>query len=567
MPNSSDQKIKQNLLLEIVILLLLQISIFIIFIIVNFSLQGFEDNLFPFFIVFGLFIFIVLYLLARLYFFWKKPSQSKHFIFRLLHRNSIMCIMLFFWFIYINLFYAWLIKTPNVTVKLCGSVTLGEKFAPHFIEAIASDHGANKIKKSDNKDKNNITIDANFPNTKDKKDNPFQGLVRFIVDYDGTKDGIEKLKQNKCDIALASEDVDTSVNNFDNVNLGRDAIAIIINDNNETPNNFQSQQIKSILENKQYNNEQWQVFCRENSGTTDTIINKLNLEKELFYKNCNKVTANKQMWDKVTTTNKDSKPSIGYLSYSFLVDKPDSDRKKYLTTIDNEKTVNLLSNYFKDKDKDTDNLDDIYFINKKYKVNRELSFYTQKNSNSTQLKDIVNFLKEETKISGQNILKSEGFVSVSLDGISVSLDGITANQNPKDKKDKQYTRETMKKIYKIIRQRDKPIYTQNFLENYTTIDNQEDLQKWLLTQNNNTEFVLIGHASPVGSPRYNLGLSLQRTEYIENILLNNGYQNVKIYPFGNEYPSDPSENSARVEIYYLKEIEEIYKTINSATNQ
>jgi ABC-type phosphate transport system substrate-binding protein len=475
--------------------------------------------------------------------------------------------MLFFWFIYINLFYAWLIKTPNVTVKLCGSVTLGEKFAPHFIEAIASDHGANKIKKSDNKDKNNITIDANFPNTKDKKDNPFQGLVRFIVDYDGTKDGIEKLKQNKCDIALASEDVDTSVNNFDNVNLGRDAIAIIINDNNETPNNFQSQQIKSILENKQYNNEQWQVFCRENSGTTDTIINKLNLEKELFYKNCNKVTANKQMWDKVTTTNKDSKPSIGYLSYSFLVDKPDSDRKKYLTTIDNEKTVNLLSNYFKDKDKDTDNLDDIYFINKKYKVNRELSFYTQKNSNSTQLKDIVNFLKEETKISGQNILKSEGFVSVSLDGISVSLDGITANQNPKDKKDKQYTRETMKKIYKIIRQRDKPIYTQNFLENYTTIDNQEDLQKWLLTQNNNTEFVLIGHASPVGSPRYNLGLSLQRTEYIENILLNNGYQNVKIYPFGNEYPSDPSENSARVEIYYLKEIEEIYKTINSATNQ
>jgi ABC-type phosphate transport system substrate-binding protein len=466
--------------------------------------------------------------------------------------------MLFFWFIYINLFYAWLIKTPNVTVKLCGSVTLGEKFAPHFIEAIASDHGANKIKKSDNKDKNNITIDANFPKTKDKKDNPFQGLVRFIVDYGGTNDGIQKLKENKCDIAMVSEDNgDTSVNDFDNVNLGRDAIAIIINDNNETPNNFQSQQIKSILENKQYNNEQWQVFCRKNSGTTDTIINKLNLEKELFYKNCNEVTANKEMWDRVTTTNKDSKPSIGYLSYSFLVDKPDSDRKKYLTTIDNEKTVNLLSNYFKDKD--TDKLDDIYFINNKYKVNRELSFYTQKTSNSTQLKDIVNSLKEETKISGQNILKSEGFVSV-------SLDGITANQNPKDKKDKQYTRETMKNLYKIIRQRNKPkpIYTQNFLEGYTTIENQEDLQKWLSTQNNNTEFVLIGHASLVGSPRYNLGLSLQRTEYIENILLNNGYQNVKTYAFGNEYPSEETK-VARVEIYDLKEIDKIYKEINSAT--
>lgn len=558
MLNSSDQKIKQNLLLEIVIFLLLQISIFVIFIIVNFSLQGFEDNLFPFFIVFGLFVFSVLYLLARLYFFWKKPSHSKHFIFKLLHRNSIICIMLFFWFIYINLFYAWLIKTPNVTVKLCGSVTLGEKFAPRFIEAIASDHGANKIKKSDNKDKNNITIDANFPKTKDKKDNPFQGLVRFIVDYGGTNDGIQKLKENKCDIAMVSEDNgDTSVNDFDNVNLGRDAIAIIINDNNETPNNFQSQQIKSILENKQYNNEQWQVFCRKNSGTTDTIINKLNLEKELFYKNCNEVTANKEMWDRVTTTNKDSKPSIGYLSYSFLVDKPDSDRKKYLTTIDNEKTVNLLSNYFKDKD--TDKLDDIYFINNKYKVNRELSFYTQKTSNSTQLKDIVNSLKEETKISGQNILKSEGFVSV-------SLDGITANQNPKDKKDKQYTRETMKNLYKIIRQRNKPkpIYTQNFLEGYTTIENQEDLQKWLSTQNNNTEFVLIGHASLVGSPTYNLGLSLQRTQYIENILLNNGYQNVKTYAFGNEYPSEETK-VARVEIYDLKEIDKIYKEINSAT--
>ena len=560
MPNSSDQKIKENLLSEIVIFLLLQISIFTIFIVINFLRQGFEDNLFPFFIVFGLFIFSVLYLLIRLYFYWKKSSQSKHFLFKFLNRNSIMCIILFFWFIYINLFFVWLIKTPNVTVNLCGSTTLGEKFAPHFIEAIAYNNSVNAIKKLDNKDKKNITIDANFPNTKDKKDNPFQGLVRFIVDYGGTNDGINKLKKNECDIALASEDVDISVNNFDEVKLGRDAIAIIINDNNETPNNFQSQQIKSILENKQYNNEQWQVFCRKNSGTTDTIINKLNLEKELFYKNCNEVTANKQMWDKVTTTNEDSKPSIGYLSYSFLVDKPDSDRKKYLTTIDNEKTVNLLSNYFKDKD--TDKLDDIYFINNKYKVNRELSFYTQKTSNSTQLKDIVNSLKEETKISGQNILKSEGFVSV-------SLDGITANQNPKDKKDKQYTRETMKNLYKIIRQRNKPkpIYTQNFLEGYTTIENQEDLQKWLSTQNNNTEFVLIGHASLVGSPTYNLGLSLQRTQYIENILLNNGYQNVKTYPFGNEYPSDPSENSARVEIYDLKEIEKIYKTINSATNQ
>lgn len=75
MLNSSDQKIKQNLLLEIVIFLLLQISIFVIFIIVNFSLQGFEDNLFPFFIVFGLFVFSVLYLLARLYFFLEKTQS------------------------------------------------------------------------------------------------------------------------------------------------------------------------------------------------------------------------------------------------------------------------------------------------------------------------------------------------------------------------------------------------------------------------------------------------------------------------------------------------------------
>lgn len=566
MSNSSNQKIKQNLLLEIVIFLLLQISIFIIFIIVNFSLQGFEDNLFPFFMMFGLFIFIVLYSLARLYSFWKKPSQSKHFIFKLLHRNSIMCIMLFFWFIYINLFYTWLIKTPliktpSVTVKLCGSVTLGEKFAPHFIEAIASDNGANKIKKSDNKDKRNITIDANFPNTKDKKDNPFQGLVRFIVDYGGTKDGIEKLKQNKCDIAMVSEDyVDISVNDFDKVKLGRDAIAIIINDNNETPNNFQSQQIKSILENKQYNNEQWQVFCRENSGTTDTIINKLNLEKELFYKNCNKVTTNKQMWDKVKNTNKDGKPSIGYLSYSFLVDKSYSDRKKYLTTIDNQKPVDLLSNYFKYTEELDNKLNDIYFINNKYKVNRELSFYTQKISNSKQLKDIVNSVRKEAGISGQKILKSEGFVSV-------SLDGITANQNPKDEKDKQYKPETMEKIYKeIIRKRNKPIYTQDFLEGYTTIKDQKDLDEWLSTQNNNTEFVLIGHASSVGSPTYNLGLSSERTKYIKNILLNKDYKNVKLYAFGNEYNSEETKGP-RVEIYDFKDIEEIYKEINSATNQ
>ena len=559
MPNSSDQKIKQNLLLEIVIFLLLQISLFII---VNFSLQGFEDNLFPFFMMFGLFIFIVLYLLARLYSFWKKPSQTKHFIFKLLHRNSIMCIMLFFWFIYINLFYAWLIKTPNVTVKLCGSVTLGEKFAPHFIEAIAFDHGANKIKKSDNKDKNNITIDANFPNTKDKNDNPFQGLVRFIVNYGGTNDGIEKLKQNKCDIALASEDVDIEKNDFDRVLLGQDTIAIIVNDNkNETLHNFDSQKIKSILENQQDNNknEQWQVFCREKSGTTDTIIKKLELQDTgaSFLNNCSKVTTNKEMWDKVTTTNKDCKPSIGYLSYSFVVDKFYSDRKKYLTTIDNQKPVDLLSNYFENKD--TDKLDDIYFTNNKYKLNRELSFYTQRVFNSTQLKDIINSIRQDAGFLGQKILKSEGFVSV-------SLNGITANQNPKDKKDKQYTLEIMKKIYQIVRQRDKIIYTQDFLEGYTTIENQDKLQEWLSDKNQNTGFVLIGHASSVGYPADNLGLSFLRAQYIGDILLNKDYKNVKIYAFGNEYTSKETKG-ARVEIYDFKDIEEIYKEINSATNQ
>jgi ABC-type phosphate transport system substrate-binding protein len=561
MLNSSDQKIKQNLLLEIVIFLLLQISIFVIFIIVNFSLQGFEDNLFPFFIVFGLFVFSVLYLLARLYFFWKKPSHSKHFIFKLLHRNSIICIMLFFWFIYINLFYAWLIKTPNVTVKLCGSVTLGEKFAPHFIEAIASDHGANKIKKSDNKDKNNITIDANFPKTKDKKDNPFQGLVRFIVDYGGTNDGIQKLKENKCDIAMVSEDNgDTSVNDFDKVPLGQDTIAIIINDNNETPNNFQSQQIKSILEKKQYNNEQWQVFCRKNSGTTDTMIKKLELKEELFYKNCNEVTTNKEMWDKVTTTNKDGKPSIGYLSYSFLVDKSYSDRKKYLTTIDNQKPVDLLSNYFKYTDKLDDKLDDIYFINEKYKVNRELSFYTQKISNSTQLKGIVNSVREEAGILGQNILKSEGFVSV-------SLGSIIANQGQK------YTESVMKQIYNKIRERGSKfefINTQYFsTDNYNPKNPEELLTLLKQKYNSNSQFVLIGHASPVGGSRYNLSLSFKRARQIATLLNSKGYKSVQTYGFGDEYPLNETErdNSARVEIYDLKVIEKVYKEINSATNQ
>jgi ABC-type phosphate transport system substrate-binding protein len=470
--------------------------------------------------------------------------------------------MLFFWFIYINLFYAWLIKTPNVTVKLCGSVTLGEKFAPHFIEAIAFDHGANKIKKSDNKDKNNITIDANFPNTKDKNDNPFQGLVRFIVNYGGTNDGIEKLKPNKCDIALASEDVDIEKNDFDRVLLGQDTIAIIVNDNkNETLHNFDSQKIKSILENQQDNNknEQWQVFCREKSGTTDTIIKKLELQDTgaSFLNNCSKVTTNKEMWDKVTTTNKDGKPSIGYLSYSFVVDKFYSDRKKYLTTIDNQKPVDLLSNYFENKD--TDKLDDIYFTNNKYKLNRELSFYTQRVFNSTQLKDIINSIRQDAGFLGQKILKSEGFVSV-------SLNGITANQNPKDKKDKQYTLEIMKKIYQIVRQRDKIIYTQDFLEGYTTIENQDKLQEWLSDKNQNTGFVLIGHASSVGYPADNLGLSFLRAQYIGDILLNKDYKNVKIYAFGNEYTSKETKG-ARVEIYDFKDIEEIYKEINSATNQ
>ncbi|MDB9309036.1 OmpA family protein [Aphanizomenon sp. CS-733/32] len=459
------------------------------------------------------------------------------------------------------MFHAWLIKAPNVTVKLCGSVTLGEKFAPHFIEAIASNNGANKIKKSDNKNKKNITIDANFPNTKDKKDNPFQGLVRFIVDYGGTKDGIKKLKQNKCDIAMVSEDNDkVNVGNFDKVKLGDDTIAIIINDNNETANNFQSHQIKSILENKQYNNEQWQVFCRKNSGTTDTIINKLKLEEKLFYKNCNEVATNKEMWDKVTTTNKDSKPSIGYLSYSFLVDKPYSDRRKYLTIIDNQKPVDLLSNYFKYTDKLDDKLDDIYFINEKYKVNRELSFYTQKISNSTQLKGIVNSVREEAGILGQNILKSEGFVSV-------SLGSIIANQGQK------YTGSVMKQIYNKIRERGSKfefINTQYFsTDNYNPKNPEELLTLLKQKYNSNSQFVLIGHASPVGSSRYNLSLSFKRARQIATLLNSKGYKSVQTYGFGDEYPLNETErdNSARVEIYDLKVIEKVYKEINSATNQ
>lgn len=546
MPNSSEQKIKQNLLLEIVIFLLLQISIFII---VNFWLQGFEDNLFPFFIVFGLFIFSVLYLLVRLYFYWKKSSQSKHFLFKFLNRNSIMCIMLFFWFIYINLFYAWLIKTPNVTVKLCGSTTLGEKFAPHFIEAIAHDKGANTIKKLDNKDKNNITIDANFPNTKDKKDNPFQGLVRFIVDYGGTTDGINKLKQNKCDIALASENVDIKNNDFDRVLLGQDTIAIIIN--NKTKDSFESKEIKSILEHKQYNNEEWKVFCRKKSGTTDVIIKKLGLKESSFLENCDKVTTNKEMWDKVTT-NTNGNPSIGYLSYSFLVDEPD--RKKYVKKINNENPAILLGDRFKNIDK----LDDIYFINEKYNLNRELSFYIQKNFNSTQLKDIVTSVREQALILGQKILKSEGFASISSSSTIV---------NRNQKYTETYTETRMKQIYDKIRQKDKSIYTEYFSTDDYIPANQKGLIESLSNYNSDAQFVLIGHASPGGDPKYNLGLSIYRAEYIRNILYNKGYQKVYIYGFSDKYPLQDESKSARVEIYDLKIIQNIDQEINSPTNK
>jgi ABC-type phosphate transport system substrate-binding protein len=461
------------------------------------------------------------------------------------------------------LFYAWLIKTPNVTVKLCGSTTLGEKFAPHFIEAIAHDKGANTIKKLDNKDKNNITIDANFPNTKDKKDNPFQGLVRFIVDYGGTTDGIDKLTQNKCDMALASEklkDGDPSENDFERVLLGRDAIAIIINDNNETRKNFQVQTIKSILEDKQYNNQKWQVFCRENSGTTDTIIEKLDiqLEQSSFLKNCNKVATNREMWDKVIR----NKPSIGYLSYSFLVDESDSDKEKFLKTIDNQKPAILLSDYLvikdADKRKDIDKLDDIYLINEKYKLNRELSFYIQKNFNSKQLKYIVSSVRKQALILGQKILKSEGFASISSSSIIV---------NRNQKYTETYTETRMKQIYDKIRQKGKSIYTEYFSTDDYIPANQKELIESLSNYNSDAQFVLIGHASPGGDPKYNLGLSIYRAEYIRNILYNKGYQKVYIYGFSDKYTLQDESKNARVEIYDLKIIQNIDQEINSPTNK
>ncbi|QIR41884.1 OmpA family protein (plasmid) [Tolypothrix sp. PCC 7910] len=452
---------------------------------------------------------------------------------------------------------------PEVTVNLCGSTTLGERFAPRFIEAIAQKNHAISIEsKAQLANTKGIytMVDAEFIVMPNKETNNFsQGLsrVRFIIDAQGTEDGFKKLISKKCDIAMASTRAtkkSQEMEKFPGTTIGKDAIVIITNTKEDQ---LSSNEIKDIFEGKK---DSWDVFCREESGTTEEL--KIDLKIDNF-SNCNFVNNNSQMLEKVA--DKNSKKTIGYLSYSFLSNLIQEVGKDfYIVKVDG---ISPFLTWKRNPSTNTDIKVDFKFINDKYPLQRRLYLYTQTQFINDKLEKIVDSMVRQFAPSedGQSILQSVGFVSTASESLLIN-DGLTIT-------DPTEMLSNLKDIYDYIyhnRITYPPAYTV-FLPQNGDIPEQEEKNKltdwWFEIRKQRPEktLVLIGHASPKGvSSRYNLGLSLERANQIKNILQEKSPSNMSAYALGWDYPIFTEiEKNRRVEIYFLSTLQEIDNKLKS----
>ncbi|WP_322733982.1 substrate-binding domain-containing protein [Nostoc sp. ChiQUE01b] len=514
-------------------------------------------------------------LFTTLYFFYKKQQNRIWTSPKWLKREWVFILIIsLFWLVYLVFMPLKHMNKlePEITINLCGSTTLGERFAPLFIQAIAQKNHAVSIESKTETAKDIYTTDAEF--NKHRNNIIFKEFsrVRFIIDYEGTEDGFDKLNKKECDIAMASttptKTYHQEIKSFPGITIGEDAIVIITSQEKE---NLSSKELKDIFEGK---NQEWEVFCRNKSGTNEELKKELELNIDLNnFSNCNYIDDNSEMLEKVSGDH--SRKSIGYVSSSFLSSLLQEEGKDFYIV-----KVNGIYPFFTPERKPSTNSStnkvDFKFINDEYPLRRSLYLYPQtyEKDEKDKLKDIVDkIVNYAVSENGQSIVQSVGFVSTFSTRL-VAKDGLTGTALSKILSD---TDDIYDYIKRHSQQSNDFAAHTVFLPKNGNLPEEEEmrgLSNWwseIRKKPLTDTLVLIGHSSPKGvSPDYNLGLSLTRAKQIKYILQKEkeGASNIIIYGLGWEYPIyTPPEKNQRVEIYFLSKLQEIDKKLKAARQQ
>ncbi len=416
---------------------------------------------------------------------------------------------------------------PELTFKLHGSNTIGEKLAPALIKGYLTEQGVSEFYWVENKNK----VERSLQYIKDNK--------AYVIELHahGSSTAFKDLKSGQADLGMASRRVKNSeindlsgkLGDLSKVGnehiIGLDGLAIIVNQNN--PIKQLSTKVLARIFSGEITNwselggEQKKInlFARDkNSGTWDTF-------KNLVLKKFNRKLANSairlESSSDLTSQVSQDEFAIGFIGLNYI------QHNKALAISEGAGTKAIFPTRFTIGTED-------------YALSRRLYFYSP-TSASNLVKDFAQFA---ISVTGQNIVEKTGLISQ-----NIKIENVYPLADAPDE-------------YNQYAQKAKRL-SLNFRFNYSDkdLDNKgkRDLHRLIAFMENNVgrRLVLMGFSDSVGAKVQNQKLSLTRALSVERELSARGIPVMavkglgELLPVANNDTAAGRERNRRVEVWLL----------------
>jgi len=426
-------------------------------------------------------------------------------------------------------------RSGDVVLRLSGSNTIGAKLAPALVEAYLKKKGAEKIKRIDGANAEELTIQAVLPG---------DSVAKTIeIKAHGSDTAVKAFENDECDIGMLSRKLkpeeaqklsaklgDLLAYGSENV-IAMDGIAIIVNKSNVV-RELTLPKIAQVftgeitdwhdLDNRMSGSID--LYARDDkSGTFDTFKN-LVLGKEKKLASAKRFEDSQELSDAVASDPK----GIGFVGLPYI-------GHTFAIAVSEEGIAPLYPN------SETIN-------RRKYPLNRELYFYLPSKSANKLAKELVAFAISD---DGQDVASEVGFISQK---------NPPPQSNPTPAVSLKETSSIPADLARIRRDYNEAYIAFYFTSGGKDFDNKslDDLGRFVsfLQKQGIREILLVGFADNVGADQRNIDLSIRRAESVKSEFLKAGVNQCTATGFGkaapiasNSTPTGQAKNR-RVEVYY-----------------
>jgi ABC-type phosphate transport system substrate-binding protein len=437
------------------------------------------------------------------------------------------------------------VESDITTVNICGSTTVAENIMTRYIVLSCFRNRATTVNVNE-KSNGKTQIDADFPRENTTApDISFRTKphIRFVIDAQGTTDGLRKVLNNPAvyQLCMASSDIvrikDDEISKRGSELkaglLGQDAIAIIV------PTGSPVKSVTPYDLNAAFNAQGTKpngitTFVRTQSGTTSELIEYL-WEKAKFQSkelSGTLVKTNMEMLERVATTPN----SIGYIGYQFAALRGDVS------------VVPIVE--IKGKIDSAPSLASI--VHRRCALIRSLFLYSgNKSSNINPSEAIAQTLVENVSTEfGGGVARMSGVLSYQdAKSLLESLTSKTESQNLAD----------LTRKYALHYTTLTPTYMVRFPYNSLSLfpEKEEELKQWAEKEHmHESEYgvketwVCIGGSDIHGSRAVNLGYGLLRAANVMDVLTGAGLDVIHA-SVGPDNPRGLDDDNRRVEIFPL----------------